>query len=290
MRPAKQLCVLALSLLLTACSSQDVKVPENLTEAQLYQQSNEQLEAENFSAAVDTLRALESRYPFGPFAEQAQLDLVYAYFRNTEPEAARASAERFIRLHPNNSNVDYAFYMRGLASNTADLGLIERYLPVDISERDPGQARQSFAEFTELLRRFPSSRYAADARQRMIALRNRMALYEMHVAEYYMKRKAYVAAINRGRYIVEHLQGTTAVEEALGIMVEGYQHLGLNTPANESLAVLKTNFPTSKMLDKDGQFNGYRVYNDVDPGLLSTLTFGLLGEDTPKPPSMSAHQ
>ncbi|CAM3550782.1 outer membrane protein assembly factor BamD [Parendozoicomonas haliclonae] len=294
MRPAKQLYkhigILALSALLAACSSSEVKVDENLTEAQLYQQANKQLENSNFSGAVDTLRALESRYPFGPFAEQAQLDLVYAYYRSMEPEAARASAERFIRLHPNNPNVDYAYYMRGLASNTADLGLIERYIPVDMSERDPGQARQSFTEFGELLRRFPDSRYAPDARQRMIYLRNRMARYEMHVADYYMKRKAYVAAINRGRYVVEHLQGTPVVEEALGLMIEGYQYLGLNTPANETLEVLKANFPDSKMINAEGAFVGHRIYGDVDPGLLSTVSFGLLGEDTPEPPQAEENE
>ncbi|WP_281648540.1 outer membrane protein assembly factor BamD [Parendozoicomonas sp. Alg238-R29] len=282
MRAAKHLCVLAFTVLLAACSSNEVKVPESLTEAELYQQSSEQLENKNYSGAVDTLRALESRYPFGPFAEQAQLDLIFAYYKSLEPEASRASAERFIRLHPQNPSVDYAYYMRGLASNTADLGLIERYVPVDMSRRDPGQARQSFNEFAELLRRFPDSRYAPDARQRMVYLRNRLSRYELHAADYYMKRKAYVAAINRGRYIVDHLQGTPVVEEALGIMVEGYQHLGLNQPAEEALLVLKTNFPESKLVNAEGEFIGHRVYSDVDPTLLNTLTFGLFGKDTPK--------
>lgn len=281
MRLAKYICVLAFGILLSACSSNDVKVPENLTEAQLFQKASEQLEKENFSGAVETLRALESRYPFGPFSEQSQLDLIYAYYRSSEPESARAAAQRFIRLHPNNPNVDYAYYMRGLASNTADLGLIERYIPVDMSRRDPGQARQSFSEFSELLRRFPDSRYAPDARQRMIHLRNRMAQYELHVANYYMKRKAYVAAVGRGRYVVEHLQGTPAVEEALGMMIEGYQHLALTTPAAQTLEVLKTNFPESKMLNANGEFTGYRYYEDVDPSMLNTVTFGLIGNEPP---------
>ncbi len=290
MRPAKPLTVLALTVMLAACSSTETKVPENLSEAQLYQQATSQLDNNNYSVAVDTLRALESRYPFGPFAEQAQLDLIYAYYKSAEPEAAQASAERFIRLHPQHPNVDYAYYMRGLASNTADLGLIERYIPVDMSRRDPGQARQSFSEFSELLRRFPDSQYATDARQRMIYLRNRMGAYELHVADYYMKRKAYVAAINRGRYIVEHMQGTQAVEEGLAIMIEGYQHLGLNEPANEALEVLKANFPESKKLDANGNFVGHRVYGDVDPSLLNTLTFGLFGSASEKPKVPAATQ
>ena len=274
---SKRFFILALVTFLTACaSSEKEKVPENLSEAELYRQAQQSLENSNYSQAVDKLRALESRYPFGPFAEQAQLDLVYAYYKNMEPEAARASAERFIRLHPQHPNVDYAYYMRGLASNTADLGLIERYVPVDMSKRDPGQARQSFNEFSELLQRFPDSPYASDARQRMIALRNRLSYYELHVANYYMKRKAYVAAINRGRYIVEHMQGTPVVEEALGMMVEGYQHLNLEQPANEALEVLKTNFPDSKLIGENGEFTGYKVYADVDPSVWNIITFGLV--------------
>ena len=283
MRSSKKFLILAMTVLLAACSSTDTKVPENLTEAELYQQSTAALNDQLYSVAVDKLRALESRYPFGPFAEQAQLDLIYAYYMSTEPEASRASAERFIRLHPQHPNVDYAYYMRGLASNTADLGLLERYVPVDLSRRDPGQARQSFNEFAELLRRFPESRYAPDARQRMIYLRNRLAHYEMHAADYYLKRKAYVAAVNRGRYVVEHLQGTPVVEEALAVMIEGYQHLGLNKPAEEALLVLKTNFPESVLVSPEGEFVGHRIYNDVDPSLLSTVTFGLIGSDDPAP-------
>ncbi len=286
MGPKKHFLILAMTLVLAACSSTEKTVPESLTEAELYEQSTAALNDRNFSTAVEKLRALESRYPFGPFAEQAQLDLIYAYYMSTEPEASRASAERFIRLHPQHPNVDYAYYMRGLASNTADLGLLERYVPVDLSRRDPGQARQSFGEFAELLRRFPDSKYAPDARQRMIYLRNRLARYEMHAADYYLKRKAYVAAVNRGRYVVEHLQGTPVVEEALGIMIEGYQHLGLNKPADEALLVLKTNFPDSTMLSPEGEFIGHRIYSDVDPSLLSTVTFGLLGSnDAPAPRS-----
>ncbi|MCL6268958.1 outer membrane protein assembly factor BamD [Sansalvadorimonas sp. 2012CJ34-2] len=283
MRSTKHILILAMTLVLTACSSTETKVPENLTEAELYEQSSQALSSGLYSVAVDKLRILESRYPFGPFAEQAQLDLVYAYYMSTEPEASRAAAERFIRLHPQHPNVDYAYYMRGLASNTADLGLLERYVPVDLSRRDPGQARQSFNEFAELLRRFPESRYAPDARQRMIYLRNRLARYEMHAADYYLKRKAYVAAVNRGRYVVEHLQGTPSTEEALAVMIEGYQHLGLNQPADEALLVLKTNFPDSTLINAEGEFIGRRIYNDVDPSLLNTVTFGLIGSNDPAP-------
>ena len=283
------------AVVLAGCSSspEKEKLSENLTEAQLYQLATEALNTSRYTTAIERFRTLESRYPFGSFAEQSQLDLVYAYYMNAEPEASRAAADRFLRLHPQHPDADYPYYMKGLASNTAAMGIVERFLPLDSTKRDPGQARQSFNEFRELLSRYPESKYAPDARQRMVALRNRLAAYEIHAANYYMKRKAYVAAVNRGKYVVEHMQKTPAVEPALGVMIEGYQHLGLTAPAEEALTVLKANFPESKLLGKNGEFIGYQAFGDVDPSLLYTLTFGLLGESgvekqktasAPKPP------
>ncbi|MGB1272542.1 MAG: outer membrane protein assembly factor BamD, partial [Endozoicomonas sp.] len=227
-----------LAVFVTGCASKGDKeqLPETLSEAELYQMSNKAIDDSRYSEAINALRTLESRYPFGAFAEQAQLDIIYAYFKNAEPEASKAAADRFIRLHPQHPDTDYAYYMKGLASNTAAMGLLERYLPMDLTRRDPGQARVSFNEFSELLSRYPNSKYVPDARQRMIALRNRLAQYEIHAANYYLKRKAFVAAANRGRYVVENMQQTPSVPEALAIMVESYQHLGLSDPAEEALA------------------------------------------------------
>ncbi len=282
------------AVVLTGCSSspEKEKLSENLTETELYQLATDALNTNSYTSAIERLRTLESRYPFGSFAEQSQLDLIYAYYMNAEPEASRAAADRFLRLHPQHPDADYPYYIKGLASNTAAMGIIERFLPLDSTKRDPGQARQSFNEFRELLSRFPDSKYAPDARQRMVALRNRLAAYEIHAANYYMKRKAYVAAVNRGKYVVENMQKTPAVEPALGVMIEGYQHLGLADPAEEALILLKANFPESKLLGKSGEFTGYQSFGDVDPSLLYTLTFGLLGESgvekqtrtAPKPP------
>ncbi|WP_461537806.1 outer membrane protein assembly factor BamD [Spongorhabdus nitratireducens] len=288
LRAVAGLVFLSLTLVLSGCSSsgkKDLSEYDGLSEAELYSKAVKALDNKTYSKAVDALRQIESRYPFGPFAEQAQLNLIYAYYKNFEPEAARASAERFIRLHPQHPSVDYAYYMRGLASNTANLGLIERYIPIDLTKRDPGQARDSFNEFSELLRRYPDSRYAPDARQRMIALRNRLSWYEIHVATYYMKRKAYVAAINRGRYVVENMPETPAVPDALAIMVEGYQHLSLQEPADEALQVLRLNYPDHVTLDAQGNFVGYKVFSDVDPSIWNTMTFGLLDE-APSMPEM----
>ncbi len=301
-RLTRLLILLFMATIMAGCASNSDKdkLPESLSEAEIYQLANKNLNKENYSEAIKSLRTLESRYPFGAFAEQAQLDIIYAYYMNSEPEAARAAADRFIRLHPQSTSADYAFYIKGLASNTASVGLIERYLPLDMTRRDPGQARQSFNEFAELLSRYPESQYAPDARQRMVALRNRLATYELHAANYYLKRKAYVAAVNRSQYVVENMQETPAVPEALAIMVEGYQHLGLVEPANEALQTLRLNYPGHSSLDKQGNFVGYKVFDDVDPSILNTLTFGLLGssgskkvkaepalpEDAPTPPQV----
>lgn len=260
-----------------------------LSESELYKTANDNLNDDNYSEAIQALRALEARHPFGPYAEQAQLDIIYAYYQNGEAAAARAAADRFIRLHPQNKDTDYAYYLKGLASNTASVGLLDRYLPLDQSRRDPGQSKESFNEFAELLIRYPDSPYAADARQRMVALRNRLAEYEIHAANYYLKRKAYIAAINRAQYVIENMQQTDSMENALIIMIEGYQHLQMHEPAGEALAVLQTNFPNSAALDKNGKFVGYKVFEDANPSILSTLTFGLLGgwgndvKDLPEP-------
>lgn len=284
-RLMRLLILLFMATMMAGCAAtgDKDKLPESLSEAEIYQRANRFLDKEDYPETIKTLRTLESRYPFGVFAEQAQLDIIYAYYMNSELEAARAAADRFIRLHPQHPNTDYAYYIKGLASNTASVGIIERYFPLDMTRRDPGQARQSFNEFAELLSRYPDSPYAVDARQRMIALRNRLANYELHAANYYLKRKAYVAAVNRGRYVVENMQETPAVPEALAIMVEGYQHLGLVEPANEALKTLRLNYPDHPALDAKGNFVGYKVFNDVDPSILHTLTFGLLGRSSRRP-------
>lgn len=279
MRITKCSLLLSLILLLSACASDSKKeIPEDLTEAEIYQQAQLALDTSNYGDAIEQLRALESRFPFGSYAEQAQLDLIFAYYKNQEQEAAKASAERFIRLHPQHENVDYAYYMKGLASYTADIGIIERFVEIDMSKRDPGQARDSFNEFAQLLTRFPSSRYAADAQKRMIHLRNQLSRYEIHVANYYMKRKAYVAAANRARYVIENMQETPAIPDALAILVEANQLLGLTKASQNALKVLQTNYPKHPALDSEGNFAQYKVYYDVDPSVWNIISFGLLDD------------
>ena len=272
----KHLLLIAIFALTAACSSNET-VDENLGEVELYQQAQADLDNKSYTSAISKLKALESRYPFGRFAEQAQLELIYAYYRNVEPEAARSAAERFIRLHPQHPNVDYAYYLKGLAAFDQDNGLLARFMPLDMSKRDPGAARDSYNEFARLTSRYPNSRYAPDAKQRMIFLRNRLAANEVHVGQYYLTRKAYVAAANRGRYVVENFQETPAVGDGLALMVEAYQHLGLDDLAASSLATLKLNYPQHPSLD-NGRFVPRESMDER--GWLARATLGLVETDT----------
>lgn len=197
----------------------------------------------NYSTAVQQFEALDALYPFGSNAEQAQLDLIYAYYQNDDIASSAASAERFIRLYPRSAHVDYAYYMKGIADFEQDRGWLQRYFPSDFSRRDPGTMRQAFADFNQLVRLFPHSVYAPDARQRMIYLRNLFAGYELHIADYYYQYGAYIAAANRANYIVQHYDGSAQVKDALVMMVKCYRNLGLVDAANQSLQVLKLNYP-----------------------------------------------
>ena len=283
LRKAAAFCCIAVAATLTACSSSTDK-KENMTERDLYLEAERYLRNDNYDMAEKDLQLLESRFPFGPYAEQAQLELIYAQYRGYKSDAAIASAERFIRLHPQHPNVDYAYYMKGLANYTEGTGLIERFLPTDMTERDPGKALQSFEDFRQLLNRFPDSPFAGDARARMTYLRARLARYEVNVANYYFRRKAYLAAANRGRYVVENYQQTEAVGDALAVMVQAYQLLGLDDLSNDSLLVLRTNFPKHPSLDENGNFiREFDLAENLQKrSLTNKMTFGLL--DNPAPP------
>ncbi len=278
----KHLLLIAILGLTAACSSNKEVIDENLSEAELYQQAQTDLDNHSYNSAVSKLKALESRYPFGRYADQAQLELIYANYKNSEPEAAKSAAERFIRLHPQHPNVDYAYYLKGLTSFDQDRGLLARFLPLDMTKRDPGAARDSYNEFAQLTSRFPNSRYSPDAKQRMIYLRNLLASYEIHVADYYLSRQAYVAAANRGRYVVENFQETPSVGDGLAIMVESYQKMHLDDLAATSLETLKLNYPDHPSL-VDGQFQPKQDEAD-GRSWLSKATLGLIETETPLPP------
>jgi outer membrane protein assembly factor BamD len=201
------------------------------------------VEAGNYEKAIKLYEALESRYPFGEESAQTQLDIAYAYYKNNDPDSAIAAADRFIKINPRNPSVDYAYYLKGLVNYNRGIGFIDRFLPTDISQRDPGSARDAYENFADLIRRFPQSKYIADARQRMIALKNNLAMHEVHVARFYMKRKAYIAAVNRSSNVVEKYQRTPAVPYALQIMQEAYTKLDLPELAKDVTKVYEKNYP-----------------------------------------------
>ena len=276
----RHILILASFALLAACSSNEDQGPKLTTEKDFYEAAQRQLKNRQWPTGIENLQSLEENFPFGTYAEQAQLELIYAYYRNFEHDAAAAAADRFIRLHPQHRNADYAYYMKGLSSFTEGSGLFERFLPSDLTQRDPGAARLSFAHFSQLLARYPNSQYAPDARKRMIYLRNLLARYEIHVANYYVKRGAFVAAANRGRYVVENFQQSPAVPDALAIMVQSYHAINMDDLSQNALTVLKTNYPNHPAL-VDGEFNFEHAYRIEDRGLVSYATFGLFDKKDP---------
>jgi len=272
------LLIVFLMTLITACSTDQTLEELNLSEDELYQRIQDELNDQHYDQAATSIQSMEARYPFGKYAEHTQLESIYIYYMQYDNEGSRAAAERFIRLHPQHPNVDYAYYMKGLASFVEGQGLFERFMPTDLTKRDPGAARESFADFSQLVARYPDSMYAADARKRMVYLRNLLARYEVHVANYYFLRGAYLASANRGRYVVENFQRTPAVPDALAVMVQAYQLLGMDDLASDALNTLRTNYPTHPALDK----NGNLVLNvHQERSWLNKLTLGLL--DPPEP-------
>ncbi|HWR77605.1 MAG TPA: outer membrane protein assembly factor BamD [Thiobacillus sp.] len=212
----------------------------------LYAEAKDNLNDGNYERAVKLFETLEARYPFGRYAQQAQLEIAYAYYKDNEPISAIAACDRFIKLHPNHPNVDYAYYLKGLANFNDDLGLLGNLVNQDMSERDPRAARDAFLAFKELVTRFPDSKYAADSTARMKYLVNALAGNEIHVAKYYLKREAYVAAANRAKEVLKTYPEAPALEEALAIMVVAYDKLKLTDLRDDAQRVLTLNFPNSK--------------------------------------------
>lgn len=233
------------SALIAGCGSwgKPVDKTRDWSAERLYQEAKLNLDNGNYETAIEYYNKLESRYPFGTLAEQAQLDVAYAYYKFDEPASAIAAADRFIKLHPRQANVDYAYYLKGLVHFSQGKSFFDRFFPRDMSLRDPGAARESFEAFSELVRRFPDSKYAKDASQRMVYLKNMLAQHEVHVANYYMRRGAYLAAANRAGYVVENFQRTPAVPDALVVMAKAYTVMGLDKLAADSVRVLRLNYP-----------------------------------------------
>ena len=211
----------------------------------LYAEAKEALNGNAYEQAIKYFEKLESRYPYGRYAQQAQVEIAYAYWKSGETVSAIAACDRFIKLHPNHPNVDYVYYLRGLINFNEDLGLLGHLSAQDMTERDPRGARESFDSFRELITRFPDSKYTPDARMRMTYLVNALAQLEVHVARYYMKRGAYVAAANRAQYAVKAYPDVPATEEALFILVKAYDEMGMDGLRDDAERVMRKNFPDS---------------------------------------------
>ncbi|HTE39250.1 MAG TPA: outer membrane protein assembly factor BamD, partial [Steroidobacteraceae bacterium] len=204
----------------------------------------------DFSNAVRVFQQLESRYPFANVSRQAQLDLMYAYYMDRQPESAEDEADQFIRENPAHPRVDYAYYVKGLATFEGIPNVLERTFRADLSKRPPIDARKSFQAFQSLVQRYPNSEYATDSQQRMVFLRNRLADYEVSVAKYYLDRGAYVGAINRCKYALENYDGAPVLRDALGVMVESYKLLDMPDLSANAARVLTENYPSGSDVEK----------------------------------------
>ncbi|MBS93099.1 MAG: outer membrane protein assembly factor BamD [Chromatiales bacterium] len=210
---------------------------------QFYDRANRALKSGDYNNAIAYYEVLEARYPFSNHARQGQLDLIYAYYKDRQPESVIDATQQFERENPTHPRVDYTLYMRGMALFSGEKGYFHEFFNVDISKRPPKDARNSYAAFAELIRRFPNSRYAPDARQRMLFLRNRVAKHENHIARYYLDRGAYAAALSRANYTLQVFDGAPTTTETLQIMVESYRKLGMYDLAEDAQRVLARSFP-----------------------------------------------
>jgi len=234
---------------LAACSFIDKHDPTaGWTAEKLYREAKDALDGGQYDLAIKRYETLEARFPYGRYSQQGQLEIAYAYYKQNEQASAVAATDRFMKLHPNHPNVDYAYYLKGLVYFNEDLGLLGKVSRQDRTERDPKSARESFDAFKELVQRFPESKYAPDALARMKYLVNALASHEVHVARYYMKRGAYVAAANRAQYALKNYPQAPAQEEALLIMIQAYDVLGMSELRNDAERILRRNFPDSTHL------------------------------------------
>lgn len=215
----------------------------------LYSEAEDEMSAGGYGNAIKLFETLQSRYPFGRYAQQAQMEIAYAQWKDGEKELALAAADRFIKQYPNSPNADYVYYLKGLINFNDNLGILGSLAGQDLTERDPKSLRDAFDAFRELAAKFPASKYTPDAIVRLKYLVNALAAHEVHVARYYLRRGAYVAAANRAQVVVQQYQQTPAVHDALEIMVAAYDGLKLSQLRDDAKRVLDQNFPASGNVD-----------------------------------------
>ena len=243
MRWLRPLSLLAVLFLFGCAGSPDDEFA-NMSAQELYDKAKAALTSGDYETAINTFEQLEARYPFGKFAQQAQLEIAYAYYKFDEPDSCIATADRFIRNNPGNPHIDYAYYLKGLTNYTRGSNFVDRLSSREPSDKDTRALRDAFNDFTLLVKKFPDSRYAPDAKQRIVFLHNTLAQYEINVAEYYMRRGAYVAAANRAKYVVENYQRTPAAQDALKVLIRAYTQMELHGLSDDAQRVLDINTVT----------------------------------------------
>jgi outer membrane protein assembly factor BamD len=261
------LLVALAALLLAGCgvfSGKEDDETAGWSAQRLYGEAKDAMAGKQWQKAIKYFEKLEARYPYGRFAQQAQLEVAYCHYKDGERASAVAAADRFIKLYPNNQNVDYAYYLKGLVNFNELQGIFALVSGNDMSDRDPKASREAFEAFREVVTRFPESKYAADSAARMRYLVNALASHEVHVARYYMKRTAYVAAANRAQYAIQHYPQAPAVEEAVYILVRAYDALGMTELRDAADRVMQKNFPNSDYLKggvKKGNVPWWRLWD-----------------------------
>jgi len=245
--------VIIMMLFLASCAifgpPTELDDTKGLSAERIYEKASAKMADKDYKKSVEYLKKLESRYPNSKYGAQAKLDMAYAYYKQQDAAQCVSTVERFIKIHPNHPNLDYAYYLKGVAY-FKERGLMEKVTFQDISDRDPKVLKQSFLAFKDLLTLYPNTRYGKDATERMIYLKNKLADHELHVARHYMKVKAYVAALNRAKYVIESYPDSNFVEEALVIIISAYDNLDMSDLKEDNLRILKQNYPNSSMFTK----------------------------------------
>ena len=239
-----KLLAVSLVLVLSGCSflsQQEDDKTIGWSAQRIYSEARDEMNSGNWEKGAKLLETLEARYPFGRYAQQAQIEVAYAYHRAGDATSALAACDRFIKLHPNHPNLDYVYYLKGVINFNDDLGLLGRWIKRDLTDRDQRAAREAFESYKEVVTRFPESKYGKDSLLRMRYLVNALAMSEVHVARYYMQRGAYLAAANRAQVVLKTYQETPAVLEALHILVKAYDSMGMADLRDDAKKVLVAN-------------------------------------------------
>ena len=239
--------------LAAGCASSPDDDTQGWSAQRLYGEAKDAMASRDWPKAVKYLEKLEARYPYGRYAQQAQLEVAYCHWKDGERASAIAAADRFIKLYPNHASVDYAWYLKGLINFNEAQGILAFLTSADLTDRDPKSARESFSAFKEVVTRFPDSKYVEDSTARMRYLVNSLASHEVHVARYYMKRGAYIAAANRAQYAIQHYPQSPYVEDAVFILVRAYDQLGMTELRDGAERVMRQNFPDSRYFKPGGE-------------------------------------